>query len=286
MLGVKLLTTLSHDFALQRRLFSNCSSRDERLLRRAANLIKISMDMNPIWGPKFCLTPGLVLIKNGLSNKEQIDLAQVIAKLGEDPEKGFWKTDTNGKKVLNSAPHQGRMFGALDGYPALISELCRKYLGQAVMADQTLKKVIPTHLIALFNKTLPKTPPEGYIPWHQENDGEGDLPVVSFFLGDSCDFLINFKKPKINTDHPLSNPLNLSHRIPIESGDILITCQKIWHAIFNLYPNTSPSFLSPLHGHYNLTFRHTTHLIGDEKRFEQIPENLPKDNPFYKLSTK
>lgn len=59
----------------------------------------------------------------------------------------------------------------------------------------------------------------------------------------------------------------------------------IWHSIFNIIPNTAPSYLSLQEARLNYTFRYTPELTGQEALFAtQRVEALQKDNQFYKTS--
>lgn len=221
------------------------------------------------------LQPGLILIKNGLSASMQVKLAEIARELGSDPDKGFWKINDQGQKVLNQAPlapHRGRIFDAIANFPKIISEQCQKNLIRAAQIDKTIKPIEPTHLILLYYKTLAEPPKGGYIPWHQDrdpNDGDDDKPVVSFTLGDSCDFLVCNELPKISQTHQLSNPSNLAHRVLFESGDVLIfggPSRKIYHSIYKIYNKSAPDFL-PEGIRLNFTSRYAHKIIGKEEDF-------------------
>lgn len=237
------------------------------------------------------LEPGLIHIKKGVSDEEQKKLTDLILERGNRIYTGFWKMD-NDKKTLNAAPHRGRMFDAVSHLPKIFSDICQRNLLLAVNADTTLIECIATHAIILYYQTLNTPPIKGYIPWHQdngENDGKDSYPIVSFTLGDSCEFLVTHSKPRVSAQRPLSNPENLAHHIVCESGDVIVNggpSRFIWHSIFNIYKNTSPHFLPLKDARLNITFRYTPELIGKEARFAtpQDPNALPKDNPFYQLT--
>lgn len=236
------------------------------------------------------LEPGLVLIKRGLSIQEQGKLAEISLKRGEDPVKGFWKVDSAGKKVLNSTPFRGRMYDTIESFPRIVAQLCQRNMQKAVEHDQTLRPVVPTHLINLYYQTVRSNTKGSFIPWHQdngENDGDGAYPVISFSVGDSCEFLVTHSKPKVSPQHPLWNPLNLAHRIKFESGDVLIfggSCRYIWHSIYHMFPNTSPASLPVQGARLNWTFRYTPHIKDVELFATQSADTLPKVNRFFDLS--
>lgn len=172
----------------------NLITRSSPIYRTTILTIKRALS-DSITLPKItALQPGLILIKNGLSMAEQIALAKIALQCGEDPENGFYKIDELGQRVLNQsprAPHRGRIFDSIEKFPPLISKLCLENLARAAQIDPSIKPIEATHMILLYYKTLFEDPQESYIPWHQDkdpNDGDEDKPVVSFTLGDSCEF--------------------------------------------------------------------------------------------------
>ena len=232
------------------------------------------------------LEPGLVLIKNGLAPEEQVHLAKKALDIGDEPIKGFWTLE-NGQKRLNSQPWRGRMFGHVSSFPSLFTELCVKHLQQANQLDSSLIFQKPTHLILLYYQSLPNPPKGGYIPTHRdngENDGEENSAVVSFSIGDSCDFLVSHTKPILS---PSGDPKNLAHKIYLESGDVTIfggKCRYIYHSIPRIHQATAPNFLPFQGARLNFTFRYAPKIIGQEERFATISaDKLPRNNPFYKL---
>merc|ERR1711976_1005195 len=92
--------------------------------------------------------------------------------------------------------------------------------------------------------------------WHVDGDEDKDLirlgkgrPVVSFSLGDSCDF--RWK----NFNHEEDNVIRL------DSGDVLVFGGKsrgILHSVTKIHPNTKPALLRMKRGRLNLTYRHRT----------------------------
>jgi alkylated DNA repair dioxygenase AlkB len=236
------------------------------------------------------LAPGLLLLKGVITPQEQSELAQEVLSIGAHPSAGFWQTIDRGGSELNSCPYRGRMYRALTNFPPLLPLLASRVLKQAVDADASIVDIEATHAIALYYKTLPQPPVEGYIPWHQdngENDGLWQYPVISFSIGDTCEFLTCEKKPRGSLD----NPTNLAHRIVLESGNALVfggESRGIWHAIYRLIHNTAPSHLSFAGARLNFTCRHTPQLLGREHEFATVSaaklKNLPpEENPFYRL---
>lgn len=222
-----------------------------------------------------------------LSPQKQIEFAQWSLSCKNE----FWCTDFQGNQVLNSTDYRGRIYKPVASIPHVMQNASEQTLHLAAGIDKTLQVVNMTHLINLFYKPEIPAPTKGYIPWHQdngENDGEKDHPVLSFSIGDACDFLVTHSRPKISHHHPLTNPLNLAHRITLESGDALIfsgQSRMIWHAIYHISPNTTPPYLPFQTGRMNYTFRHTPLLINEEARFATVrADALPKDNQFFNLS--
>lgn len=77
------------------------------------------------------------------------------------------------------------------------------------------------------------------------------LPVVSFSIGDSAEFLYSDEKDVHNAD-----------KVILESGDVLIfggQSRHIFHGVSSILPNTSPKVLledaNLRPGRLNLTFR-------------------------------
>lgn len=229
------------------------------------------------------LEPGLVHIKSCLSITEQVKLSQLALQQDNKGCGGFWGND----QKLNCTENRGRIFNSVNAFPKEFLQTCINTLKLAREADDTLPVINPTHLIMLYYQTLATTP---HIPWHQdngENDGQSNFPVTSISLGDSCDFLICHRKPIVTTDHPISEPKNLAHRVTLHSGDALIfggECRHIWHAIYDIHRNSAPKELPFSGARMNFTFRYAPEILGKEDYFSLIKPNPGKDNQFFKLS--
>lgn len=235
------------------------------------------------------LQPGLIHISNGLTADEQKEISLQSHKIGI--EKNGFLTNSDNSNKLNSTDYRGRMYNSIDNFPLSFRNILLNKYSMLKTIDSSLPLLEPTHLILLYYKTLTTPPTNGYIPWHQdngENDGNDNYSVISFNIGDHCDFLVAPTKPKISQNNPLSNPSNLAHRIHLSSGDILVfggPSRFIWHSIYNIHPNTAPAFFPFDGGRLNLTFRYTPTLFGKENHFQTITqETLSADNQFYKLS--
>lgn len=232
--------------------------------------------------------PGLLSVKNGLSSEEQQALASFAYEVGER-QNGFY-THINNERKLNSKDYRGRIFGAMSDFPTEIKNMCSKKITMLNDLDLSLRMKEPTHFIMLYYKTLEIPPPTGYISWHRdngENDGDANHPVLSFSIGDACDFLVAYAKPKISAMYPISNPENLIHRIELGSGDMLVfggARRFIWHGVYNGHQKSALSFFPFDGGRLNFTFRYAPSILGREKDFQTTrEENLQANNQFYKL---
>lgn len=211
------------------------------------------------------LQPGLQLLKQALHPTEQIELIKILS------QQTFLSSGNNEDRK--------RLFDRLDRYP-LLSNINKKLITLARRFDESFPEDPPTHFIALRYNSLSKT--HCHIPWHVDNgnnDGQIDFPVTSISLGDSCDFLVCNEKPKSSKSHPPSFPLNLAHRIRLDSGNCLIfhgPSRMIWHSIYDIFPNEGYRF--------NITFRRTPHLLGKENEYSVIPSKLTKNNRFFSLT--
>ncbi len=238
------------------------------------------------------LRPGLILIENALTPAQQINLALTTIKLGERPQKGFWRIDSNGQPQFNSQPYRGRMYDPLALNPQL-ERLCAKSLDAAESVDASIINKLPTHVITLCYQTIMHPPVAGYIPWHidnGQNDGLKEYPIISFSLGKKCDFLLRpFGQLPLRDEKNVNEELKIS----LHSGSSLIMygeCRHAWHTIKVIeLDSPSPLYLPEFlrDKRLNFTCRFTPHLIGREEEFiTKSAEELRvlKDNPFYDLS--
>ncbi|KAL2345991.1 hypothetical protein Fmac_007276 [Flemingia macrophylla] len=120
----------------------------------------------------------------------------------------------------------------------------------ALISDNPLPSISPDICIVNFYSQ------SGRLGLHQDKDESQDslrraLPVVSFSIGDSADFLY--------ADH---RDLDKADKLQLHSGDVLIfggPSRHLFHAVSSIHPNTAPTLL--LHhtnlrpGRLNLTFR-------------------------------
>lgn len=181
----------------------------------------------------------------------------------------------------STSQKRSRVYDALNNLPRVLQTSVERVIHS--LNDTQIKQ--PTHAIMLLYNSL-ATPP--HIPWHRdngENDGLSQYPVVSFSLGDTCEFLMCHDKPLTSVNHQISDPVNLSHRIPLKSGDVLIfggQSRFVWHSIYKMHPGSSP-LPDLVNQRINITFRYTPHIFQRESEFKQIDTYLAKSNKFYSL---
>ncbi|KAJ4704293.1 Alpha-ketoglutarate-dependent dioxygenase AlkB [Melia azedarach] len=221
------------------------------------------------------LRPGMVLLKYYLSIREQIKIVRTCQELGKGPG-GFYQPGYNdGAKLrlhmmclgLNWNP-QTRKYEKVrsvdscepPGIPNEFILLVQRALSEAhslIMEDSEVSNVedilpamSPDICIVNFYKT------SGRLGLHKDRDESKDslkkaLPVVSFSIGDSADFLYGDNRD-----------VEKAEKVLLESGDVLIfggDSRHIFHGVSSIIPKSAPwalrdnTMLRP--GRLNLTFR-------------------------------
>ncbi|KAJ9694115.1 hypothetical protein PVL29_009884 [Vitis rotundifolia] len=221
------------------------------------------------------LRPGMVLLKGHISLTEQIKMVKKCRDLGVGPG-GFYRPGyQDGAKLrlqmmclgMNWDP-QTRKYEKrhpLDGseppdipqeFSVLVERaiqdsqsLIKKNSGENNVEDM-LPRMSPNICIVNFYTT------SGRLGLHQDRDESEEsllkrLPVVSFSLGDSAEFLYGDQR---NVD--------AARRVVLESGDVLIfggPSRHIFHGVSSIIPNSAPNSLleetNLLPGRLNLTLR-------------------------------
>jgi len=235
------------------------------------------------------LRPGLVVVRKALSEEEQLDLTKISVQLGQrTAPQGFF--DENG--APNSRDYRGRIFSSIKDWPTWVKDnVCNRAVTQAREVDATLSTMSPTHVLLLCYMNA-----EG-VGWHRdiyENDGQGESPIVTVNLGNSCDFI--FKD-----DH-----LSPKTFVTLESGDVLLfggPQRYAMHKVSHVHEDTCPSHLASelssiletakAHQQSNstcigstarlsLTFRDAPTVIGREAEFAtfKVDEHFDKDANF------
>ncbi|XP_047167061.1 alpha-ketoglutarate-dependent dioxygenase AlkB-like [Vigna umbellata] len=221
------------------------------------------------------LRPGMVLLKNFISHDEQVDIVKVCRELGLGLG-GFYQPGySNGAKLQlkmmclgmdwNPRTYKYGNKRIFDGstppsIPNHFSELVRR----AIQEAQSLTK--KEYRASKLEDILPSMTPDicivnfytknGKLGLHQDRDESREslrkeLPVVSFSIGDSADFLYGDERN-----------VHKAEGVILESGDVLIfggESRRVFHGVRSVLPNSAPKELlrdsgfSP--GRLNLTFR-------------------------------
>mmetsp|Transcript_25122 Transcript_25122/g.68119 ORF Transcript_25122/g.68119 Transcript_25122/m.68119 type:complete len:360 (-) Transcript_25122:230-1309(-) len=213
------------------------------------------------------ICPGVVVIRRALTAEAQVRAARALMARGrEPPPRGFWRETTLGpgnsqRREPNSSPNagRGRVYDAVRHFPAFFTRLCADVVRVARVCDGALPSMHATHVLAVHyshgNGVQPK------IFWHKDdapNDGLTDKPVVSFSLGEACDFLLCHAW-SLRTHRQLDLD-GAIHRLRLESGDAVVfggPARYIHHCVQRVHLHTCPAHLAPVLGQarLNLTFR-------------------------------
>lgn len=221
------------------------------------------------------LRPGMVLLKHHLTHDEQVEIVKNCRNLGLGPG-GFYQPGyADGAKLrltmmclgMDWDP-QTRKYGykrVVDGskppsIPNFFSKLVIRALQEAhrlinqeceiSYVEDILPSMTPDICIVNFYTT------RGRLGLHQDRDESREslqkgLPVVSFSVGDTAEFLYGDNRNIEKAENAL-----------LESGDVLIfggESRHVFHGISSIIPNSAPNEL--LHdtclcpGRLNLTFR-------------------------------
>ena len=127
-------------------------------------------------------------------------MALEILLTGQDAENGFYETDSDGNRSLNSTKTRGRMYRALDQYTPALQEMFPRH-GQRVhqlacLADAAMPAAChnmpsSTHALVLYYATNRGM---GEHRDNSKNDGSSDQPVISFHLGKAVDVSVRHEK--------------------------------------------------------------------------------------------
>ncbi|XP_043693217.1 uncharacterized protein LOC122643684 [Telopea speciosissima] len=224
---------------------------------------------------KLVLRDGMVLLKKYISHTNQIKIIMKCRDLGLGPGGFYQPVLQNGIKLRRqimcfgkdwnpqSSSYKSRQ--AVDGAcPPSVPIEFRHLVEDAIQDSHTFLK----QELKLWNaeEILPVMSPDiclvnfytesGKLGLHQDKDESQEslrsgLPVVSFSIGDSAEFLYGDSR---NTE--------TAEKVTLESGDVLIFGGKsrlIYHGVGRIMPNSAPSFLveeaNLRPGRINLTFR-------------------------------
>lgn len=227
------------------------------------------------WTREGILRPGMVLLKHYLTIREQILIVRTCQELGKGPG-GFYQPGYNdGAKLrlrmmclgLDWDP-QTRKYGKkrqVDGYePSVIPSEFKQLVHRSISEAHALIKM--DSKVSNVEDILPALSPDiciinfyntsGRLGLHRDRDEsryslKKGLPVVSFSVGDSAEFLYGDERDE-----------NKAEKVLLESGDVLIfggESRHVFHGVSSINPNSAPgallenTMLRP--GRLNLTFR-------------------------------
>ncbi|QCE03192.1 alkylated DNA repair protein [Vigna unguiculata] len=223
----------------------------------------------------YVLRPGMVLLKNFISHDGQVEIVRACRELGLGSG-GFYQPGyANGAKLrlkmmclgMDWDP-QTYKYGTkrvFDGStPPSIPDQFSELVATSIKEAQSLSKM--EYSVRHANDVLPSMTPDicivnfytnnGKLGLHRDRDESKEslqkgLPVVSFSIGDSADFLYGDERNEEEAEC-----------VTLDSGDVLIfggDSRHVFHGVPYVYPNSAPkellrdSGLSP--GRLNLTFR-------------------------------
>jgi len=220
---------------------------------------KMTKPSNPVVPIPQILENGLILIKKGVSVEDQVKIAKISKDMSE--------------KFKISAKARFRIYDALTTYSnqEYLTELANKFINLANNVDKTILTDSPTHLLFLRYEKGSRL---GLHRDDGDNDGKGLNPVVSFSIGNACDFIYKHQHTDIDNE------------IRLESGDVLLfggNCRHMLHKVRKVHQKTCLPDVRRIVGdcRLNLTFRHAPEILGQEKNFEVFNYKMSK---FFKSS--
>ncbi|ANM71029.1 2-oxoglutarate-dependent dioxygenase family protein [Arabidopsis thaliana] len=220
------------------------------------------------------IRPGMVLLKDFLTPDIQVDIVKTCRELGVKPT-GFYQPGYSvGSKLHLQMMCLGRNWDPQTKYrkntdidskapeiPVTFNVLVEKAIREAhALIDresgtEDAERILPVMspdicIVNFYSET-------GRLGLHQDRDESEEsiargLPIVSFSIGDSAEFLYGEKRD-----------VEEAQGVILESGDVLIfggESRMIFHGVKSIIPNSAPMSLlneSKLRtGRLNLTFRH------------------------------
>ena len=223
-------------------------------------------------GPnRFVLEPGLVLIRNFVSDEECQRLADTALRMGEEGEAGFYTSTGEGSKVLNTGEKgRGRIYDDATRFGTNVTDHCSQAVEMAKAVDPAMPEMTCTHVLAnLYTNS------DGLV-WHRdiyENDGTSDHPVVNLCVGASCRF--GYKHQDEDPDQ----------EVILRSGDCLIfggRCRLMKHAVLDVMLDDCPEWMKDSPFRLSFTFRDSPEVLGREEEFKyfKVKDDLVGQDDF------
>ena len=213
------------------------------------------------------IEPGLVLLRNFVTDSECQKLAQIAMEIGQT---GFYCTEKGGERVLNTGEARGRIYDAASCFPREVLTCCNEAVATCRSFDSSMPPMDCTHVLLNMYTTT-----EG-LTWHRdiyENDGKSDHPVVNLCVGASC---------KFGVKHSDEDPERV---FTLRSGDVLLfggTCRLIKHAVLEILMDDFPKWMKGSPIRFSFTFRDSPEVLGREEEFKyfRVSEHLVGQNDF------
>lgn len=261
------------------RLFDICTTYNSKTLMDETLLPAMNIENHidteyPITETRQILRPGMVLLTNYISLPEQVNIINRCRELGLGPG-GFCQPGyQHGAQLRLQMMCLGKMWDPETKYEEHFGSDVPRTLGIPDDFVLLVKKALSdAHLLIKENEVLkdveemlPGMAPDvcivnfyttnGKLGLHQDRDESKDsldkgLPVVSFSVGDSAEFLYGDERD-----------ISTAESISLKSGDVLIfggQSRHIYHGVTSVNPNTAPPALlqktNLRPGRLNLTFR-------------------------------
>ncbi|KAK9078457.1 hypothetical protein SSX86_002514 [Deinandra increscens subsp. villosa] len=215
------------------------------------------------------LGSGMIILKNYISLKDQVDIVNICQKLGMGPGGFYQASYRSGVKQRLHRMCYGRNWDPETKYseryrsdgslPPPIPDELISFVQTAIQDAQAhlnsaneIPLMCPNICLVNFYTTTDR------LGLHQDRSESSDslkrgLPVVSLSIGDSAEFLYG---------HTYTEDENELSKVVLQSGDVMIFGGKsrlIYHGVKTIFPNSAPppllqrTKLRP--GRLNLTFR-------------------------------
>jgi len=212
------------------------------------------------------IEPGLVIIRNFITDEECRRIAHMARVIGGNGEDGFFTLcPKSGNQVLNTGESRGRIYDKASRFlPLEVLQYSTDAVALACQVDATMPNMDCTHVMLNMYTTS-----EGLV-WHRdiyENDGKSDHPVVNMSIGATCVF--GFKHE--DTDE--------ERTVELRSGDMILfggRCRLIKHAVLSINLEDCPKWMKEDPCRFSFTFRDSPEVIGRENEFKyfRVKEHL------------